>query len=225
MLFRSIKSLYRGVQDLMAGHKALFVMNEGAGAEGQMSRMYTQYVGMREILDKVGQLVPAVQLETYQVYRYREHWERAVRCSAELLELQRRWMGTLVAMKDLDMASLFPHFESRVAELGKLFDRLDALGKEGSPGGSSKPEDVQPLAFDESVFEKLGSTRKGLAFSAVKLFEEQTAHCRELLMLAGFLLHGGPMPELKPSASKKADRKSTRLNSSHIIPSRMPSSA
>lgn len=186
----SIKSLYRGVQDLMAGHKALFVMNEGAGAEGQMSRMYTQYVGMREILDKVGQLVPAVQLETYQVYRYREHWERAVRCSAELLELQRRWMGTLVAMKDLDMASLFPHFESRVAELGKLFDRLDALGKEGSPGGSSKPEDVQPLAFDESVFEKLGSTRKGLAFSAVKLFEEQTAHCRELLMLAGFLLHG-----------------------------------
>lgn len=66
-----------------------------------MSRMYTQYVGMREILDKVGQLVPAVQLETYQVYRYREHWERAVRCSAELLELQRRWMGTLVAMKDL----------------------------------------------------------------------------------------------------------------------------
>ena len=36
-----------------------------------MSRMYTQYVGMREILDKVGQLVPAVQLETYQVYRYR----------------------------------------------------------------------------------------------------------------------------------------------------------
>ena len=57
----SIKSLYRGVQDLMAGHKALFVMNEGAGAEGQMSRMYTQYVGMREILDKVGQLVPAVQ--------------------------------------------------------------------------------------------------------------------------------------------------------------------
>lgn len=47
-----------------------------------MSRMYTQYVGMREILDKVGQLVPAVQLETYQVYRYREHWERAVRCSA-----------------------------------------------------------------------------------------------------------------------------------------------
>ena len=200
----SIKSLYRGVQDLMAGHKALFVMNEGAGAEGQMSRMYTQYVGMREILDKVGQIVPAVQLETYQVYRYREHWERAVRCSAELLELQRRWMGTLVAMKDLDMASLFPHFESRVAELGKLFDRLDALGKEGSPGGSSKPEDVQPLAFDESVFEKLGSTRKGLAFSAVKLFEEQTAHCRELLMLAGFLLHGGPMPELKPSASKKA---------------------
>ncbi|MFR0874889.1 MAG: FUSC family protein [Bilophila wadsworthia] len=200
----SIKSLYRGVQDLMAGHKVLFVMNEGAGAEGQMSRMYTQYVGMREILDKVGQLVPAVQLETYQVYRYREHWERAVRCSAELLELQRRWMGTLVAMKDLDMASLFPHFESRVAELGKLFDRLDALGKEGSPGGSSKPEDVQPLAFDESVFEKLGSTRKGLAFSAVKLFEEQTAHCRELLMLAGFLLHGGPMPELKPSASKKA---------------------
>ena len=200
----SIKSLYRGVQDLMAGHKALFVMNEGAGAEGQMSRMYTQYVGMREILDKVGQLVPAVQLETYQVYRYREHWERAVRCSAELLELQRRWMGTLVAMKDLDMASLFPHFESRVAELGKLFDRLDALGKEGSPGDSSKPEDVQPLAFDESVFEKLGSTRKGLAFSAVKLFEEQTAHCRELLMLAGFLLHGGPMPELKPSASKKA---------------------
>ena len=200
----SIKSLYRGVQDLMAGHKALFVMNEGAGAEGQMSRMYTQYVGMREILDKVGQLVPAVQLETYQVYRYREHWERAVRCSAELLELQRRWMGTLVAMKDLDMASLFPHFESRVAELGKLFDRLDAQGKEGSPGGSSKPEDVQPLAFDESVFEKLGSTRKGLAFSAVKLFEEQTAHCRELLMLAGFLLHGGPMPELKPSASKKA---------------------
>ena len=161
----SIKSLYRGVQDLMAGHKALFVMNEGAGAEGQMSRMYTQYVGMREILDKVGQLVPAVQLETYQVYRYREHWERAVRCSAELLELQRRWMGTLVAMKDLDMASLFPHFESRVAELGKLFDHLDALGK---------------------------------------LFEEQTAHCRELLMLAGFLLHGGPMPELKPSASKKA---------------------
>ena len=200
----SIKSLYRGVQDLMAGHKALFVMNEGAGAEGQMSRMYTQYVGMREILDKVRQLVPAVQLETYQVYRYREHWERAVRCSAELLELQRRWMGTLVAMKDLDMASLFPHFESRVAELGKLFDRLDALGKEGSPGGSSKPEDVQPLAFDESVFEKLGSTRKGLAFSAVKLFEEQTAHCHELLMLAGFLLHGGPMPELKPSASKKA---------------------
>lgn len=89
----SIKSLYRGVQDLMAGHKALFVMNEGAGAEGQMSRMYTQYVGMREILDKVGQLVPAVQLETYQVYRYREHWERAVRCSAELLELQRRWDG------------------------------------------------------------------------------------------------------------------------------------
>lgn len=200
----SIKSLYRGVQDLMAGHKALFVMNEGAGAEGQMSRMYTQYVGMREILDKVGQLVPAVQLETYQVYRYREHWERAVRCSAELLELQRRWMGTLVAMKDLDMASLFPHFESRVAELGKLFDRLDAQGKEGSPGDSLKPEDVQPLAFDESVFEKLGSTRKGLAFSAVKLFEEQTAHCRELLMLAGFLLHGGPMPELKPSASKKA---------------------
>lgn len=102
------------------------------------------------------------------------------------------------------MASLFPHFESRIAELGKLFDRLDALGKEGSPGDSTKPEDVQPLAFDESVFEKLGSTRKGLAFSAVKLFEEQTAHCRELLMLAGFLLHGGPMPELKPSASKKA---------------------
>lgn len=200
----SIKGLYRGVRDLMAGHKALFVMGGEAGAEGQMSRMYAQYVGMRELLDKVGQLIPAVQLEAYQVYRCREYWGRAVRCSAELLELQRRWMGTLVAMKDLDMASLFPHFESRIAELGNLFEQLDALGKEGPPGGSTKPGDVQPLAFDESVFEKLGSTRKGLAFSAVNLFEEQAAHCRELLMLAGFLLHGGPLPELKPSASKKA---------------------
>lgn len=38
----------------MVGHKALFVMSEGAGAGGQMSHMYTQYTGMREILDKVG---------------------------------------------------------------------------------------------------------------------------------------------------------------------------
>ena len=197
----SVKALYRSVQDLMAGHKALFVMNEGAGAEGQMSRMYTQYVAMREILDKVEQLIPAVQLETYQVYRYREYWERAARCSAELLEIQRRWMGTLVAMKDLDMAALFPRFELRTAELGKLFDQLDALGK--GDAGTPEPEDVQPLAFDESVFEQLGSTRKGLAFSAVKLFEEQAARCRELLMLNGFLLHGGPMPERARSVSKK----------------------
>ena len=70
----SIKGLYRGVRDLMAGHKALFVMGGEAGAEGQMSRMYAQYVGMRELLDKVGQLIPAVQLEAYQVYRYREYW-------------------------------------------------------------------------------------------------------------------------------------------------------
>lgn len=200
----SIKALYRGVQGLMAGHKALFAMSGEAGAEGQMSRMYTQYVAMRELLDKVEQLVPAVQLETYQVYRYREYWVRAVRCSAELLELQRRWMGTLVAMKDLDMATLFPRFESRTAELGGLFARLEALGEEGAPVGPAKLEDVQPLAFDENVFEKLGSTRKGLAFSAVKLFGEQAALCRELLMLAGFLLHDGPMPGLVQQASKKA---------------------
>ena len=141
-----------------------------------------------------------MQLETYQVYRYREHWERAVRCSAELLELQRRWIGTLVAMKDLDMASLFPHFESRIAEL-ETFDSLDALGKESSPSDSTKPEDVQPLAFD-GVFSS-ARRAEGIGVFYGEAVREQTAHCRELLMLVGFCCMAGPCPNWKPSASKR----------------------
>ena len=198
----SIRVLHGDMGRLMEGHKKLFDMNAG-DEEGKMPRMYAQYVAMRDVVATTEQLVPAVRLENYQGYRYRDFWMRAIRCSAELLELQRKWTGTLVAMKDLDMAALFPGFDSRIAELGQLFGQLDAVGREDAPVGSANPEEVRPLDMDETVFEQLGSTRKGLAFSVIQLYAEQCALCRELIGLAAFLLHGAPAPVLSRSEASK----------------------
>ncbi len=192
----SIKILHRGMADLMEGHRELFVMN--TDPEGLMGRMYAQYKAMRDIVEKIDQLVPAVRLENYQVYRHREAWGRVVRASSELLELQRQWTGTLIAMKELDMAALFPSLDTRLAELGSLYDRLAEAGRDDAPTGASNPEETMPLRFDEDVFERMGSTRKGLAYSAVELFDRQAEHCRELLALSAFLLHDGPAPAMPP---------------------------
>lgn len=194
----SIKMLHRGMADLMEGHRELFSMN--ADPEGLMGRMYAQYVAMRDIVEKIDQLVPAVRLENYQVYRHREAWERVVHASAELLELQRQWTGTLVAMKELDMSALFPALDTRLAELGNLYERLAVAGRDDAPTGASNPEETSPLRFDEEAFEHMGSTRKGLAYSAVELFERQAERCRELLALSAFLLHDGPTPVMPPAS-------------------------
>lgn len=202
----SLVTLRDNMRHLLEGHKALFDMNAAVTDTGEkMRRMYGDYVSMRDRVETTVQLIPAVRLENYQVYRYRDAWERAVSCSAELLELQRQWTGTLVALKDLDITALFPQFNERVAELGDLFAQVEAAGREESPA-APVPKDVPPLTFDKAAFDRLGSTRRGLALSAVNLFGEQVRRSRELLTLASALLHGGQPPAPEPHARPRPRR-------------------
>ena len=108
-----------------------------------MRRMYGQYVSMRDMAETTLQLVPGVRLESYQVYRYRGAWERAIGCSAALLEAQRQWTGTLVALKDLDVPVLFPDFDARLGKLG-IFSIYEGCGTGrgsccGTPGRWPRP--------------------------------------------------------------------------------------
>lgn len=191
----SLVTLRGNMRSLLEGHGVLFGMNGVADTDEKMRRMYGQYVAMRDMAETTLQLVPAVRLESYQVYRYRGAWERAVRCSAALLEAQRKWTGTLVALKDLDVAALFPDFHARMADLERLFAQLKAAGEEGAP--ALEPVEVPPLAFDEKAFEELGATRRGLVLAVRDLFRQQAELSRELLALASPLLRGAPPP--KPS--------------------------
>lgn len=189
----SLVTLRGNMRSLLEGHGVLFGMNGVADTDEKMRRMYGQYVAMRDMAETTLQLVPAVRLESYQVYRYRGAWERAVRCSAALLEAQRKWTGTFVALKDLDIAALFPDFNARMADLERLFAQLKAAGEEGAL--ALEPVDVPPLALDEKAFEKLGATRRGLALTVRDLFRQQAELSRELLTLASPLLRGAPPPK------------------------------
>lgn len=191
----SLVTLRGNMRGLLEGHGALFGMNGVADSGETMRRMYGQYVAMRDMAETTLQLVPAVRLESYQVYRYRGAWERALGCSVALLEAQRQWTGTLVALKDLDVASLFPDFDARLGELGRLFGLLKGAGQEGAP--APEPMDVRPLAFDEEAFDTLGTTRRSLALAAQDLFRQQAELARTLLSLSSALLRGDPPP--KPS--------------------------
>lgn len=189
----SLVTLRGNMKSLLEGHAALFGMNGVADTDEKMSRMYGQYVAMRDMAETTLQLVPAVRLESYQVYRYRGAWERAVGCSVALLEAQRQWTGTLVALKDLDVAALFPDFDARLAELGHLFDLLKAAGQEGA--SAVEPPDVRPLTVDGKAFEALGSTRRSLVLAAQDLFRRQAELARALLSLSSALLRGDPPPK------------------------------
>lgn len=198
----SLVTLRDNMRHLLEGHKALFDMNAAVMDTGEkMRRMYADYVSMRTRVETTVQLIPAVRLENYQVYRSRDAWERAISCSAELLELQRKWTGTLVALKDLDLTALFPEFNKRVAELGGLFAQVEAASREDAPAVPT-PGDVAALTFDKAAFDRLGSTRRGLALSVTDLFREQVNRSRELLALASALLHGGQPPVPEPHARK-----------------------
>lgn len=203
----SLMTLRSNMRSLLEGHGALFGMNGVADTDEKMRRMYGQYVSMRDMAETTLQLVPGVRLESYQVYRYRGAWERAIGCSAALLEAQRQWTGTLVALKDLDVPALFPDFDARLGKLGHLFDLMKAAGQEGAL--AVEPPDVGPLTIDEKAFEALGSTRRSLVLSAQGLFRRQTELARTLLSLSSALLRGDPRRKPRAGPRRGPERSSS----------------
>ena len=78
----AFEKLNGGLHELVAGHGELFRLNELPDRHSRMLGMYKKYNEMKELLDTLEQLVPAVRLENYQVYRKAAYWREAIRCSA-----------------------------------------------------------------------------------------------------------------------------------------------
>ena len=192
----SLDALYRNMHTLAEGHLVLFAMNDSA-EEGMMGRIYAQYNVLHNIITTTRLLVPAVRLERYQVYHDRLFWERAVWCSGALLESQRKWAGTLVAMKELDLEALFPDFASKKVFLESMLQRLAQTGTENGTNNGKPVSVPEPtLDYHAETFSGLEAAQQSFVMMARGLFREQVRLCTELQALLSYLLEGGPVPAL-----------------------------
>lgn len=185
----AFEKLNGGLHELVAGHGELFRLNELPDRHSRMLGMYKKYNEMKELLDTLEQLVPAVRLENYQVYRKAACWREAIRCSADLLEIQRQWTGTLTAMRDLNLETLLPEFEARRRDVGRLIALI------GDPEGTL-PETLPRLEMDREKVNALDPSLQGLVSTIRGLFRDQVGRCLELRGLVAHLLWNAPAPSL-----------------------------
>ena len=88
---------------------------------------------------------------------------------------------------------------------------------------------IEGPGFDKIVFKKIDSDLKssGSEITGDLMFDVPTGTARKFKLLAVYILNGQHILTYgeKMLDIPDTDRKSTRLNSSHRMPSRMPSSA
>lgn len=200
----SLRTFTGNVEKLFQAHLELFLQAREQEKEGILRDMYAKYSDIRNIVVATEQLLPAVRLENSQVYADRALWRSAIVCSADLFETQRKWTGTLVAMKTLNLETLFPDFTTRMAELEQLFTRLATLAATSStsparalPTSSTNvvpPSPAEQPGLECASGEQLTATERGLISTARALYLRQVQLCQTLNSLADYLLHGGPKP-------------------------------
>lgn len=191
----SFRTFTGNMEKLFQAHLELFLQAQEQEKEGILRDMYAKYNEIRNTVDATEQLLPAVKLENSQVYADRTLWRSAIACSADLFETQRKWTGTLVAMKTLNLETLFPDFTSRMAELEQLFARLATTSVHALPNGNTAPPSPAKHAYLECASgEQLTATERGLISTAQALYQRQIQLCQTLNSLADYLLHNGPKP-------------------------------
>ncbi|MEG2139312.1 MAG: FUSC family protein [Bilophila sp.] len=190
----SLKTFTVNIEKILQAHLTLFVQAQEQEKEGSLRDMYVKYNEIHTLMNATQLLLPAVKLENSQIYADRALWRSALACSTELFETQRKWTGTLVAMKNLDLEALFSDFTPSMAALQQLFSCLVQP--------SSPPLQAQLVLASETTATR-SAMERGLLSTAQTLYQRQVQLCNTLQKLIDYLLHQGKKPVSIESAPEQ----------------------
>lgn len=157
--------------------------------EADMAAVYGLYSKLGAQLERATLLLPAVELENFQDYADRDFWKEALYVSRELAEVQRRWLGGLLALKDDELQTVFPDLDRERARLQQAADSLANL----APLADTPPDQTpQPDAL--SAVPDLPEAEARLAGNNRFRYHRQMRLMAELHALLGHLLHHAPAP-------------------------------
>lgn len=171
--------------------------------EADMTAAFALYSRLGSLLERATLLLPAVELENPREYRERNFWKQTLYISRELAEVQRRWLGGLLALTDTDLYSVFPDFDKKRVELEQSAARLaspdsGASAPSAAPPAASFPENDVPVQGAVSV--KKPPEDNVLFAENLRFRHERQLHLTaELHALLDHLLYNAPAP--RPSAS------------------------
>lgn len=152
--------------------------------EAQMTAAFGLYRRLGSLLERATLLLPAVELENSKDYAARDYWKEALYVSRELAEVQRRWLGGVLALKDDELHTAFPNFANEQASLQEAAASL------------SRDDDFPetPLTPLTPSADMLNSEARHLFTSACFRYQRQLRLMAALHALLRALLYNAPLP-------------------------------
>ena len=113
-LFATQTQLYRAYLGLMDG--------KGTAEESRPLRLQEA-----QLLNQVGQLLMAAEMDSYEVWEVRKQWHRFLAQSTALMEVLERWRQSFAEIQELKLTTLMPNLESLGSEIDLRFQQTERM--------------------------------------------------------------------------------------------------
>ena len=136
-------ALNEASRQLVAVQRGLFetyrarMTGKGPGAESRSERMQEE-----QLLARLAQTLDGAEVDSYEVWAARHHWQRFLGDAKALSEILERWRESFSQIDALNLNKLLPNLEAVCAELKVRFEQI-----EGMLAGKAPEQTLHPIAL------------------------------------------------------------------------------